>query len=82
MSRLGEEIPMKYIVPNSNAEEGEVVIFDYPSGRHFAFKEAMFTDTSVVISECNMEFLYGKGKCGYRVVDSNTDGFVGFYSVD
>lgn len=78
-SRLGEIIPMVQIVANSRANTGVVAIIDYPNVRHYAYVEGVFDNGSVLVSECNLAYLYGETKCGYRVIDDSLPGLVGYF---
>lgn len=78
MARLNDTIPMKEIVPNSQAATGTIAIIDYKV-RHYAYIEGVFEDGSLLVSECNMFHLYPSG-CGYRIIPSDYPDLVGFHA--
>lgn len=79
MHRLDDIIPMAEIVPNSPPVEGAIVIIDYPKVRHYAYVEQVLLDDWVYISECNLPVLYGKVRCGTRIISPDYERLVGFF---
>jgi len=82
MERVGYNIPAAEIIPNTyDPQVGDIAIFDYDGLRHYAYiKEKLLSDWNR-IEECNMRFLYGKGRCGERNISPDTPNLVGFYDV-
>lgn len=84
MQRIDERISTDQIVVNaSEPKVGDIVIMRYQKVlkviMHYAVVEGIFDNGDILISECNMWYLYKSG-CGYRVISQDYQNLVGFYT--